>query len=131
MTNRTLPSDLTDLLAAQVGEVDSTFDVEDPATGEVLVTVPDRSAADALDALGRAVDAQKIWEKVPPQPARGREPGCRPGPRGARGVPTGPRNGVAGRSLRAGPSRPRTVEPGCRPHSVRPRRQPAPRRHGG
>lgn len=67
MTNRTLPSDLTDLLAAQVGEVDSTFDVEDPATGEVLVTVPDRSAADALDALGRAVDAQKIWEKVPPQ----------------------------------------------------------------
>jgi succinate-semialdehyde dehydrogenase/glutarate-semialdehyde dehydrogenase len=67
MTNRTLPSDLTDLLAAQVGEVDSTFDVEDPATGEVLVTVPDRSADDALDALGRAVDAQKIWENVPPQ----------------------------------------------------------------
>jgi succinate-semialdehyde dehydrogenase/glutarate-semialdehyde dehydrogenase len=67
MTDRTLPSDLTDLLAAQVGEVDSTFDVEDPATGEVLVTVPDRSAADALDALGRAVEAQKIWQNVPPQ----------------------------------------------------------------
>ncbi|WP_291479711.1 NAD-dependent succinate-semialdehyde dehydrogenase [Corynebacterium sp.] len=67
MTDRTLPSDLTDLLAAQVGEVDSTFDVEDPATGEVLATVPDRSADDALDALGRAVEAQKIWENVPPQ----------------------------------------------------------------
>jgi succinate-semialdehyde dehydrogenase/glutarate-semialdehyde dehydrogenase len=44
-----------------------TFDVEDPATGEVLVAVADGSAADAGRALDAAAAAQPAWAATPPR----------------------------------------------------------------
>lgn len=38
-----------------------TFVVEDPSTGEAVATMADASVADALEALDRAVDAQREW----------------------------------------------------------------------
>ncbi|OBA67300.1 NAD-dependent succinate-semialdehyde dehydrogenase [Gordonia sp. 852002-10350_SCH5691597] len=43
------------------------FDVENPATGEVITSVPDGNADDALDALGRAADAQSDWAATSPR----------------------------------------------------------------
>ncbi|MGO1950293.1 MAG: aldehyde dehydrogenase family protein, partial [Mycobacteriaceae bacterium] len=45
----------------------NTFEVHNPATDEVIATVPDTSASDALDALTRADEVQKAWASVPPQ----------------------------------------------------------------
>ncbi|MCA4133585.1 NAD-dependent succinate-semialdehyde dehydrogenase [Arthrobacter sp. M4] len=44
-----------------------TFDVEDPATGKVLLTVADASAEDAAAALDAAAAAQDAWAAVPPR----------------------------------------------------------------
>jgi succinate-semialdehyde dehydrogenase/glutarate-semialdehyde dehydrogenase len=43
----------------------STFDVEDPATGEVLCSVADAAPDDAIDAVVAAGDAQGGWSEVP------------------------------------------------------------------
>ena len=48
-----------------------TFDVEDPATGKVLVSIADAGPEDAIAALDAAAAAQESWAKVPP-----REAGC-------------------------------------------------------
>ncbi|MEV4991638.1 NAD-dependent succinate-semialdehyde dehydrogenase [Pseudarthrobacter sp. LMD1-1-1.1] len=42
-----------------------TFDVEDPATGTVLLSIADASAADAAQALDAAVKAQASWAATP------------------------------------------------------------------
>lgn len=42
-----------------------TFDVEDPATGKVLLSVADASPEDGMAALDAAVAAQESWAKVP------------------------------------------------------------------
>ena len=39
----------------------ATFDVRDPATGEVIKTIADASVEDAVRALDAAVDAQETW----------------------------------------------------------------------
>jgi succinate-semialdehyde dehydrogenase/glutarate-semialdehyde dehydrogenase len=44
-----------------------TIDVEDPATGETLVSVADASPDDAAAALDAAVDAQAEWAAHPPR----------------------------------------------------------------
>ncbi|MCU1562562.1 MAG: NAD-dependent succinate-semialdehyde dehydrogenase, partial [Arthrobacter sp.] len=44
-----------------------TFDVEDPATGKVLLSIADASAEDGAAALDAAVAAQDSWAKVPPR----------------------------------------------------------------
>ncbi|MDR1512419.1 MAG: NAD-dependent succinate-semialdehyde dehydrogenase [Propionibacteriaceae bacterium] len=41
------------------------FPVEDPATGEVLTSVADGSAADAADALDAACAARELWARTP------------------------------------------------------------------
>ncbi|WP_422745748.1 NAD-dependent succinate-semialdehyde dehydrogenase [Mycobacterium sp. WMMD1722] len=46
------------------GEV---FEVENPATGEVLAVVADAGPADGDDALAAAVDAQPAWGRTPPR----------------------------------------------------------------
>ena len=46
-------------------ENDRTFSVYDPATGEVLATVPDASPADGLSALDAAVNAAAAWAATP------------------------------------------------------------------
>lgn len=43
------------------------FDVEDPATGAVLARVANAGAADALDAMGAASDAQARWGQTAPR----------------------------------------------------------------
>ncbi|WP_240759259.1 aldehyde dehydrogenase family protein, partial [Phytoactinopolyspora endophytica] len=43
------------------------FDVEDPATGEVLTTVADATPEDGDAALTAAVDAQRSWADTPPR----------------------------------------------------------------
>ncbi|KQB84654.1 NAD-dependent succinate-semialdehyde dehydrogenase [Corynebacterium oculi] len=45
----------------------ATFEVHDPATGEVLTRVADASAPDALAALDAAVTAQQRWAEVSPR----------------------------------------------------------------
>jgi succinate-semialdehyde dehydrogenase/glutarate-semialdehyde dehydrogenase len=45
----------------------ATFDVTDPATGEVIDTVADATVADALTALERAVPAGEAWAQTAPQ----------------------------------------------------------------
>jgi succinate-semialdehyde dehydrogenase / glutarate-semialdehyde dehydrogenase len=42
-----------------------TFDVEDPATGKVLLSVADASPEDGMAALDAAAAAQESWAKVP------------------------------------------------------------------
>src|ERR1700759_5574309 len=43
----------------------ATFEVEDPATGEVLCSVADATPADAMKALDAAVAAQADWAATP------------------------------------------------------------------
>lgn len=43
----------------------ATFDVHDPATGEVIKTIADATVEDAVRALDAAVAAQDAWAKVP------------------------------------------------------------------
>ena len=45
----------------------ATFEVTDPATGEVIDTVADATVADALTALERAVPAGEAWAQTAPQ----------------------------------------------------------------
>lgn len=45
----------------------ATFDVEDPATGEVLLTIADAQPEDGRAALDAAVEAQADWAKTPPR----------------------------------------------------------------
>ncbi|WP_382306855.1 NAD-dependent succinate-semialdehyde dehydrogenase [Herbiconiux sp. UC225_62] len=47
--------------------VESTFDVVNPATGEVVARVADGGATDALAALDAAAAAQDSWRFVPPR----------------------------------------------------------------
>lgn len=42
----------------------TTFDVENPATGEVIAQVADADSADWFAALDRAVSAQEQWAEV-------------------------------------------------------------------
>jgi succinate-semialdehyde dehydrogenase/glutarate-semialdehyde dehydrogenase len=44
-----------------------TFDVEDPATGKVLLSISDAGPEDAATALDAAAAAQEAWAKVPPR----------------------------------------------------------------
>jgi succinate-semialdehyde dehydrogenase/glutarate-semialdehyde dehydrogenase len=44
-----------------------TFEVEDPATGDVLTTVADATPEDGMDALGAATAAQASWGVVAPR----------------------------------------------------------------
>ena len=44
-----------------------TFDVEDPATGKVLMSIADASAEDGAAALDAAAAAQESWAKVAPR----------------------------------------------------------------
>ena len=44
-----------------------TFDVEDPATGKVLMSIADATAEDGKAALNAAAAAQESWAKVPPR----------------------------------------------------------------
>ncbi|MFE5839880.1 aldehyde dehydrogenase family protein, partial [Arthrobacter sp. NPDC056493] len=44
-----------------------TFEVEDPATGKILLCVADASAEDGAAALDAAAAAQESWAKVPPR----------------------------------------------------------------
>ncbi|TAP43207.1 NAD-dependent succinate-semialdehyde dehydrogenase [Arthrobacter sp. S39] len=44
-----------------------TFDVEDPATGKVLMSISDATAEDGKAALNAAAAAQESWAKVPPR----------------------------------------------------------------
>jgi succinate-semialdehyde dehydrogenase/glutarate-semialdehyde dehydrogenase len=44
-----------------------TFEVEDPATGDVLTTVADATPEDGMDALGAATAAQASWGTVAPR----------------------------------------------------------------
>ena len=67
---RVLGSVPTDLIIAGDRRVASTgrrFDVEDPATGEVVATVADGSADDARAALDAAVDAGSDWAATAPR----------------------------------------------------------------
>lgn len=43
------------------------FEVEDPATGKMLLRLADAGSEDAMAALDAAVDAQEPWAKVPPR----------------------------------------------------------------
>jgi succinate-semialdehyde dehydrogenase/glutarate-semialdehyde dehydrogenase len=43
------------------------FDVQDPATGEVIRTIADASPADGMRALDAAVAAQDAWAAMPPR----------------------------------------------------------------
>ena len=75
----------------------STFAVEDPATGETLMSLANAGAADALAALDSAVSAQAGWAATPP-----REPVC------TMAIPSSPRSGQAsGRSRPRPPPQPR------------------------
>ncbi len=51
-------------VAAETG---ATFDVTDPATGEVIHTIADASAADGIRALDAAAAAQASWAATPPR----------------------------------------------------------------
>src|SRR5687768_17355717 len=44
-----------------------TFEVEDPSTGKVLVSIADAGAEDGQAALDAAAAAQESWAKVPPR----------------------------------------------------------------
>lgn len=44
-----------------------TFDVEDPATGKVLLSIADAGPEDGMAALDAACAAQEAWAKVPPR----------------------------------------------------------------
>src|SRR5699024_5189350 len=48
-------------------DAESTFDVENPATGEKLTEVADDQPADGLAAMNAAVDAQDEWAATPPR----------------------------------------------------------------
>lgn len=43
----------------------STFDVENPATGQVLATMASATASDAQSAMDAAADAQRSWARTP------------------------------------------------------------------
>ncbi|MEO9323296.1 NAD-dependent succinate-semialdehyde dehydrogenase [Nocardioides sp. C4-1] len=45
----------------------STFDVEDPATGQVIASVASATPADGADALTAAADARRAWASVAPR----------------------------------------------------------------
>lgn len=65
-----LPSDIPLTLAEILGtdvETTATFDVEDPATEEVIAKVPDTQKEHWLDALSRAVVAQEQWSHFAPR----------------------------------------------------------------
>ena len=49
------------LIGGRWRETSARFDVDDPATGEVIARVGDATAADAADALDAAVAAQDAW----------------------------------------------------------------------
>ncbi len=55
------------LIGGRWREVSARFDVEDPATGQVIARVGDATAADATDALDAAVAAQDAWAATPPR----------------------------------------------------------------
>src|SRR5258708_4365016 len=44
----------------------NTFDVHDPATGEVIATIADARTEDAMAALDAAHAAQASWRRTPP-----------------------------------------------------------------
>lgn len=71
VTGTRLPADLPTRIWSGLTPVDAsdgaTFDVSDPATGEVIATVADATVDDALTALTRAVEAQKAWAGFSPQ----------------------------------------------------------------
>ncbi|MCW2915354.1 MAG: NAD-dependent succinate-semialdehyde dehydrogenase [Actinomycetia bacterium] len=48
-------------------DTDATFDVADPATGEVAARVADASDEDAIRALDAAANAQTSWAATPPR----------------------------------------------------------------
>ena len=48
-------------------ESQSTFPVENPASGEVLCDIADASSVDAIAALDAAVRAQESWRLVAPR----------------------------------------------------------------
>lgn len=52
-----------------VDGADGTFDVHDPATGDVIARVAEASAQDGLRGLDAAVDAQRSWARTPPRNA--------------------------------------------------------------
>jgi succinate-semialdehyde dehydrogenase/glutarate-semialdehyde dehydrogenase len=45
----------------------SSFDVFDPASGEVIAEVPDGTVADGIDAVGAAAAALKVWSATAPR----------------------------------------------------------------
>jgi succinate-semialdehyde dehydrogenase/glutarate-semialdehyde dehydrogenase len=49
------------------GSEGKTIDVTDPATGKVLASIADASAADGIAALDAAVAAQNEWAATPPR----------------------------------------------------------------
>ncbi|MCY0906393.1 NAD-dependent succinate-semialdehyde dehydrogenase [Arthrobacter sp. H14-L1] len=63
----TVPADLLINGLWRPAVTGKTFDVEDPATGEVLMSVADAGPEDALAALDAAVAAQGSWAAVPPR----------------------------------------------------------------
>ena len=55
------------LIGGQLLEADRTFPSLNPATGEVITSVPDGNADDALEALRRAAAAQSDWAATSPR----------------------------------------------------------------
>ena len=55
------------LIGGRWRDTSARFDVEDPATGEVIARVGDATATDATDALDAAVAAQDAWAATPPR----------------------------------------------------------------
>jgi succinate-semialdehyde dehydrogenase/glutarate-semialdehyde dehydrogenase len=47
-----------------------TFEVEDPASGKILLSIADAGAEDGMAALDAAAAAQESWAKVPAAGAR-------------------------------------------------------------
>ncbi|TPW91849.1 aldehyde dehydrogenase family protein, partial [Schumannella luteola] len=47
------------------GEAGGTIDVDDPATGQTLVSIADATPADGIRALDAAVDAAAAWAATP------------------------------------------------------------------
>ncbi|GMA31155.1 hypothetical protein GCM10025875_11470 [Litorihabitans aurantiacus] len=70
MTAPTTPHQLFIGGAWRDASTGATFDVVDPATGEVIAAVADASVADGAAALDTAVAAQAEWGAT--APARGR-----------------------------------------------------------
>ncbi|AMS05897.1 MAG: NAD-dependent succinate-semialdehyde dehydrogenase [Acidipropionibacterium acidipropionici] len=70
-TDRSLPTDLPNQLLIGGRWVDAdesrTFDVIDPATEDVLISIADAGEDQGLDALTAAVDAQDAWAATAPR----------------------------------------------------------------